>query len=84
MTGSNVSGNSTTLVSDLSDIIADATKQVRVITGAGNSDPASILYKVTVVGMDSLDEGVILYLAMTTMDGETSSISIPFPEFGLG
>lgn len=82
--GSNQLTDDTTYLSDIADSVKDAEAQTIVATSISNIDPSSILAKAEVIGLDKVPEGVIMYIGITTAAGVTASISMPFPEFGLG
>lgn len=82
--GSNILVDDTAFNSDLKDSIDDATSQTRECINAYNADSSSCLDSVEVLGIDKIPEGVLVYLYLKTLNGESASISVPFPEFGLG
>lgn len=82
--GANQLTDDTTYLSDIADSVRDAEAQTIVATSISNIDPSGILSKIDVIGLDKVQEGVVMYLGITTAAGVTASISVPFPEFGLG
>jgi hypothetical protein len=82
-TGANVAISDSLLLSELKDAIRDAETQVRSYLNVNTADITSCLDSVQVLGMDTIDEGVVMYLKATTLSGDFASVAVPFPEFGL-
>lgn len=81
--GANLLTNDAAFISDLKDSITDGSTQTRECTNAYNSDLSSCLDSVEILGLDKIEEGVLMYLMIRTLSGEEASIALPFPEFGL-
>lgn len=81
--GSNLLEDSSTLSSDVQDAVNDAARQVREYLNANNADSSSSLDSVYVLGLDVVDEGLVMYLYLVTLSGEFAQITVPFPEFGI-
>jgi len=73
-----------TLLSDITSAIRDATIQTRSSLNINTADLSSTLDNVEVLGLDRIDEGVVIYLKAITLAGEFAAVAVPFPEFGLG
>ena len=70
------------LHSNLIKAIKDAEAQTRSATSS-STDPASKLVSVVLAGIDTSSESIVLYMQMTTADGVTAQLAVPFPELGL-
>lgn len=81
--GANLLTNDATFISDLKEAIDDGSTQTKECTNAYNEDLSSCLDTVQILGLDTIPEGVTMYLAVKTLAGEQASIALPFPEFGL-
>ena len=81
--GANQSVNDAVYVQTISDAIKDAEAQVKAGLNFQNSDLSSCLDKIVLLGLDKLDDSLTLYVSLTTSNGVTASIAVPFPEFGL-
>jgi len=75
--------NDTLLYSEIITQVNDAAAQTRAILNVANTDPASQLASMDVLGLDVGTESIVLYLSMTTNAGVTASIAVPFPELDL-
>lgn len=81
--GANQSVDDSTFVQAISDSLKDAEAQVKSGLNFQNPDTSSCLEKITLLGLDKIDDSLTLYVSMTTSNGVTASIAVPFPEFGL-
>lgn len=81
--GANQSTNDAIYSQTISDAIQDAASQVKSGLNFQNSDLSSCLDKVTLLGLDKVADSLTLYVSLTTSNGVTASIAVPFPEFGL-
>jgi hypothetical protein len=81
--GANQSVNDATYVQTIKDAISDAESQVKAGLNFQNPDLSSCLEKITLLGLDKIADSLTLYVSMTTSNGVTASIAVPFPEFGL-
>jgi hypothetical protein len=82
--GANVSIKDARLLSDLRAAIKDAESQTKEALNVNTSDLTSCLAYVQVLGLETIQEGVFIYLKLGTQAGEEASVAVPFPEFGLG
>lgn len=71
------------LLRDISDSVTDAAAQARSALNVNTTDLSSTLDTVEVLGIDRVNEGVLLYLQAKTLAGEFASVAMPFPEFGI-
>jgi hypothetical protein len=81
--GANQSVNDSVYVQTITDAIKDAESQVKSGLNFQNSDLSSCLDRVTILGLDKIADSLTLYVSLTTSNGVTASIAVPFPEFGL-
>lgn len=81
--GANQSVDNSAFVQAISDSLKDAEAQVKAGLNFQNSDTSSCLDQITLLGLDKVDDSITLYVSMTTTNGVTASIAVPFPEFGL-
>ena len=68
---------------NVASAILDAEAQTKSILNGRAYDTASQLSKITMIGIDSNTDSISLFLRLTTLAGETASVSIPFPELDL-
>jgi len=83
MTGSNLIETDSEIIADIVTAVNDASDQTRSSLNVNTIDLSSTLDSVQVIGVDRTDEGWFLALYMTTLAGESASVALPFPEFGL-
>jgi hypothetical protein len=81
--GANLLTDTNTFLSDITDTVNDATSQTRAYMNVNTTDLSSTLDSVQILGLDNVDEGLIIYLQMATLAGELAAVALPFPEFGL-
>lgn len=81
--GANQSVSDAVYSQTLSDAIQDAATQVKSTLNFQNPDLSSCLDSVVLMGLDKIADSVTLYVSLTTSNGVTASIAVPFPEFGL-
>lgn len=79
----NINSDDTIFLSELTSQINSAESQVKSILNTQGSDPASQLETMTILGLDTGKESVILYLRMVTKAGAQAQIAVPFPELDL-
>jgi hypothetical protein len=84
MIGANLLEDNQTFISDVVSAVKDASDQVRSMLNVDTIDLESTLDTTDVVGMDRVEEGWFVVINLVTLAGENASISVPFPEFGLG
>lgn len=65
-------------VSIVSDV-KDAETQCRSILNTTGSDDASMLDTLSILGLDTGNESVILYVKIKTVAGEVAQVATPFP-----
>lgn len=78
----NRTGNDQVLRSELTISVLDAEAQTKLAMNV-STDPASQLAKVEIAGMDVGEEFIVLYVQLTTREGVSARVAIPFPEAGL-
>lgn len=78
-----VESSDTKFTSDISEQINDASTQTQFILNLSSSDVASQLKSITLLGLDTTKESIVIYLKILTMAGEGASISVPFPQLDL-
>ncbi len=83
-----IQANRTGLDSELYSVmiteVNSASSQVKYILNvSGNKDLSSQLYEVKVLGIDIQQDSVTMFAKITTMDGETAQVAIPFPQLDL-
>lgn len=82
-TGANITLTDKALLADLQSSINDAASQTSAGLNALNSDTSSCLESVQILGVDTFDEGFVMYIYLRTLDGNESNLAVPFPSFGL-
>ena len=78
-----VEATDTALISDLTEQINDAQAQVQYILNTVDSDVASQLKTVQLLGIDVSTESIVIYLRILTNAGAMASIAVPFPQLDL-
>lgn len=79
--GANRQSEDDEFISDVLTTLQDAENQVKY--SSVDSDEASSLASVSLLGFEYLKETLSLYIRIITEAGETASIAIPFPELDL-
>jgi hypothetical protein len=79
----NVTQNDTLFMAELSGEIQSAENQSKNILNSYGSDTASQLEKITILGIDSAQESVVMYLSLLTKAGASANVAIPFPQLDL-
>lgn len=79
---SNIRTTDMLFISDLKDQINMAESQVKSFLNTG-TDTSSQLSKISLLGVDSVKDAATIYLNMTTGDGVTAQIAVPFPQLNL-
>jgi len=82
-TGANVLEDDKALLADLQASINDAAAQTSSGLNSYNQDTSSCLESVQVLGLETFDEGVVMYLYLRTLDGDEANLAVPFPTFGI-
>ena len=81
-TNSNITESDSVFLADLNTEIRSAESQVKRIMNIG-ADLASQLDSITILGLDTSKESVILYLRLITAAGVRAQVAVPFPELDL-
>jgi hypothetical protein len=63
--------------------VKNAESQTKYILNMVNSDPASQLQEISIIGLDVSGESVIMYLRMLTLAGAFAQVAIPFPQLDM-
>jgi hypothetical protein len=79
----NISTTDSIFMSELATEIQSAEAQTRNILNSYGSDVASMLDKVTILGLDMVDQSITMYLNLLTKAGADANVSIPFPQLDL-
>lgn len=79
----NISANDTLFMSELSTEVQSAENQTKNILNSYGSDTTSQLNKITIIGIDTSKEGLIMYLYLVTVAGATANVAIPFPQLDM-
>lgn len=79
----NITTTDTVFLSDIASEIADAEGQAQYILNTVGSDPASGLDGVNILGLDTGNESVIIYLKLVTLAGVAAQVAVPFPQLDL-
>ena len=79
----NISSTDQVFMSSLTTEILSASDQTSAILNTSDSDPASQLDSVTIVGMDVGQDNALMYLSVLTVAGAQAQISVPFPQLDL-
>lgn len=72
------------VLASINSQVADAISQTRSILNPYETDPGSTLSTVDVMGIDLVEDKLVVYLRLTTGAGDMAAVALPFPEFGLG
>lgn len=78
-----VEDSDTALISDLTQQITDAQSQCQYILNTTDSDTASQLKSVQLLGIDVSKESIVIYLRILTNAGAGASVAVPFPQLDL-
>jgi hypothetical protein len=81
--GANISTTDTVFMSELTSEIQSAENQTKNILNSYGSDVASQLDRITLLGIDTSKDSVVMYLYILTKAGAGSNIGIPFPQLDL-
>jgi hypothetical protein len=81
--GANRTGVDQDLFSVITSEIKNAEAQCKSILNTIDSDDASKLSEVTVLGIDIVKERIIMYMQLITSAGETAQVAIPFPQLDM-
>lgn len=82
VSNSNITTEDSVFVSEINTEIRSAESQVKRIMNIGK-DLASQLESITILGLDTSRESVVLYLRMVTLAGARAQVAVPFPELNL-
>lgn len=80
---SNVSADDNIFTAELTSEISLAEGQTKAILNSVGSDPASQLESINVLGLDTGDEGAIIYLRLITRAGAVAQVAVPFPQLNM-
>ena len=82
-----INANQTTsdpiFISSVTDCINDAASQVQAGLNFNNPDPTSCISSAQLISLDKYDDSLVIYVQIITLSGLTTSVALPFPEFGL-
>jgi phage baseplate assembly protein W len=80
----NRTGVDTELYAIIRSEVASAEKQVKyMFNSSTNTDLASQLYSVKVLGLNQDLDSLVLFVKITTLAGESASVACPFPQLDL-
>lgn len=79
---SNISDTDSIFLTELTMEIKSAESQVKRIMNIG-ADLASQLDSITILGLDTSRESVVMYLRLITSAGVKAQVAVPFPELDL-
>lgn len=79
----NILTNDSIFMSELKSSIREATEQVKSMLNVNTVDSSSCLASVEILSLDKIEEGIVLYLQISTLSGDFAAVAMPFPEFGL-
>jgi hypothetical protein len=63
--------------------VREAERQSKAILNTVDSDDASQLQKVSILGLDTSKESVTMYLRILTAAGVGAQVAVPFPELDM-
>jgi hypothetical protein len=63
--------------------LKDAEKQCIALLNSRGADLASQVDRITVLGLDTTKESIILYVKILTLAGESAQVAVPFPELDM-
>lgn len=81
--GANVQSSPSDFTAQVRTEINRATTQVKSMSTANNSDPASQLASTQILGINASADSMTVFLQLTTNAGVTASIAVPFPQLNL-
>lgn len=79
----NRTGTDAELYNNIVTEVKRAESQVKFFLNTSDSDEASQLQSITVLGLDVGIEAITMYLRLVTLAGETANVAVPFPELNL-
>jgi hypothetical protein len=79
----NITVSDTVFMSDIAAEIASAESQTMAAMNTVGSDPSSQLQGISILGIDTGNESVIIYLQLITVAGELAQVAVPFPQLDL-
>ena len=80
---SNITKDATDMISNISEAISDAERQVKILLNSGDGDIASQLQSARLIIADAQDDGVTVHIRITTRAGENAAVAVPFPQTNL-
>ena len=81
--GSNIALEDTIFKTELTVQIRSAESQTKAVLNTLDSDEASMLRSVSLIGIENTKESLTVYMRMLTEAGEQAQMAIPFPELDL-
>jgi len=79
----NISVSDTVFTSELSTQVRNAESQTKYCLNNSSADTAGQLKEVIILGLDTSEEAVIMYLKLVTQAGALAQVAIPFPQLDL-
>lgn len=79
----NITSDDSTLIAELTQQINDAQSQTQYILNTTGSDSASQLQKIELLGLDVLQDQLVIYMRVLTKAGAMASVAIPFPQLDM-
>ena len=70
-------------LSELASEIKSAESQTKYYLNNVNADVADQLDQVNIIGMDLVNDKLVMYLQLLTKAGELAQIAIPFPQLDM-
>lgn len=70
-------------IESIREAILDGETQTKECLNSTNADLSSCLDRIEILGLDKVDDSLVLYISLTTSAGQNAPIAVPFPEFGL-
>ena len=79
----NITTSDTLFLSELASEIKSAESQTKYYLNNVNADVADQLDQVNIIGMDLVNDKLVMYLQLLTKAGELAQIAIPFPQLDM-
>jgi hypothetical protein len=83
MVGTNRQALSTNSYNAILDEVRAAEQQTKYILNGTSKDPSEQLRNVSVLGVDSTKDSIVLYMKLITMAGSQAAVALPFPQLDL-
>lgn len=81
--GANIILADALLQSELTNEVRSAESQAKSILNKANEDPSSRLASISIIGIDTKNDSVVMYMRLLTAAGAQASLAIPFPQLDL-